>query len=200
VADPRRSSVGAPSEAEQVGGGGAGALDVAHGHVVGRGAEHRLPQQHQRELHREPLPVVGVQGQRGEDHPVDQVPQRALEHFDLAVPVPAGLLDQHPQAVGVGGGDHRVGQLREVRGAQLRHDQRDHPRPALPQVPRGDVHPVAERCQRRLDALAGLRTDVGVAVDHVGHRLGRDARRLRDVPHGDVARAAHRLSPALLHR
>src|SRR5439155_13914928 len=69
---------------------------------------------------------------------------------------------------------HVPGQLGEVRVVQLRDGQRQHAGALGSQVAGGQVGPVTEPLDGRLDLRPGDLADVWIVVDDVGHRLDGD--------------------------
>ena len=156
---------------EQVPDDGLGALDVVDHHVVDRAVEDPLAEQHHRRRRAQLLDVLGAEAERAVEQAVDRVAARPGERGQLAITVGAGGLDHHGQAVLTGGRDRRVGELGEVRVAQLGDGQADDAGPAGLEVPGRDVHLVAEGIDRGEHLGPGLLADVRVPVHHVGHRL-----------------------------
>ena len=92
---------------------------VVDGDVVGRAVVDPLAEQHQRRRVAAALELLGAQGDRAEDQPVDEPAADAVEHELLAVDLAVGLVDEHGPALGLGALDHRAGQLARSTGASI---------------------------------------------------------------------------------
>jgi hypothetical protein len=153
--------------------------------VVGRTTEDPFAEQDAGVVRGEQVLVLRSQALGGEEQPVRQEGPAARDDVHLALPVAAGLLDQHPEVAARRGPDDLVGELGEVVLTQLRHRELDHPCLPRPQTARGEVGAVAELVDRPLHATPGLDADVRVRMHHVRHGLVRDAGKAGDVlqPH-----------------
>ena len=103
-----------------------------------------------------------------EDHALDTALEEHVDVVDLAHRG-AGRVAEDRREAGSGRARlHRLGERREHRVAELRHEQPD--RTARLDTARGDVEEVADR---PLDSVSRRRADGGGAADHA--RGGRDA-------------------------
>ena len=170
---------------------------VVDRHVVGRAAGDPLPQQHERAAGADRGEVLGVEGDRGEDHAVDPVAGVALRRLALPLRATARLVDQHGVAARRGGGDERVGQGAEVGLVDPRHGEGEDVAPPALQLAPDHRGPVVQLVDGLEHPPPGLGRDVRALVDHVRHGLQRDPRQGGDVldPCGsDGVRDAHEIT------
>ncbi|BDZ62602.1 hypothetical protein GCM10025873_23930 [Demequina sediminis] len=184
-----RAHHGDPATAlvDEVLGGRPRRVDVVHRDVVPVAAEDALAEHHERIVHLQRVRVVGAQLERREDQPVRELAPVRGQHVELVLAVRTRLLDEDHDPARLGGADHGVGELREVRQRQLREREADDSGATLTQAARREVHAVAELVDRLLHLVARGGTDVGVVVHDVRDGLHGHARERRDVVHRHVA-------------
>ncbi|WXK64195.1 hypothetical protein WBK31_36765 [Nonomuraea sp. N2-4H] len=153
--------------------------------MVDRTLQHLVAHQHDRVAGAAPAAVARPQRHGRHDRAVGELVELAAQHLQLALAVGLGQLDQHRVAERLGRAHDLLGQLGEIARAELGHDERDQPRTGRAKAARRRVGHVAERLHGSQDALARLRADVGVVVDHVGDRALGDPRGASHVVHAD---------------
>src|SRR5690606_24780331 len=161
-----------------------GRFRVLHRDVVNGPAEDPLAEDDHGVVDAEQIRILLPHAEGAEDQTVGELPTRARQHGDLAIPIPAGLLDLHRQAMPLGALDDRFGELGEVTQAEFGNHEADDSAPAGAEAACGEVGLVVELVDRALHPSTALRAHTLVVVDHVRDRLDGDAGEFRDVVQG----------------
>ncbi len=120
---------------------------------------------------------------RGQDQPVAAVADQLVEGRHQRLVVHASL-QHHLRAGQAALVQHADQELRQEPGRRVVIEQADPRRRRARQAARGRIGRIAQLANHLVDQVAGLRADIGFAIDHPRDRHGRDAGAGRHVANG----------------